>query len=154
MRIEPLLKPENVRILDHCGSLEALLDRLADCAAAADARLDREGVAAALKDREGTNPTSTPEGVAFPHALMPGVGETTLIICVVRGGVSFGVKRHPRADVVFCMVGDESRPYEHVRLLARLARIALGDGALERFRSSKDEGTLYQSLIEEDRLHG
>ncbi|MCA9310903.1 MAG: PTS sugar transporter subunit IIA, partial [Phycisphaerales bacterium] len=100
------------------------------------------------------HPTSTPEGVAFPHAMLPAIKKTIIIPAILRPPVDFGVRSHPAASLIFCMFGDSNEPFSHVRLLARLARIAHSPGALDRLRAATDAADLYSILVAEDRAHG
>ena len=116
--------------------------------------LSAEAIYAGMVAREEQMATATPEGVAFPHTLLEGVEETLVIACQVRAGVAFAAGAHPDSTMVFAMVGSKDRAFEHVRLLARLAQIALEDGVLERLRRAGDAAELYEMLLEEDRVHG
>jgi mannitol/fructose-specific phosphotransferase system IIA component (Ntr-type) len=55
---------------------------------------------------------------------------------------------------VFTIAGDAARPWEHVRLLARLSRIAVDDAARKRLRESPDDAALLRALLQEDARHG
>jgi len=154
MRLEPLLDEELVMVVEGAGGKGELLRALAERAAPRLGGVDADAVASELEDREQRIPTSTPEGVAFPHAMLPAIGETVVVAALVRPGVSFGVETHPASDVVFGMFGCSERPFSHVRLLARLARIARGPGALERFRACGDAASFHAALVDEDRKHG
>lgn len=154
MRLEPFLKPGNVEIAEGVPSRDDLLDRLAKKAhgqlpAAPFDRLLRE-----LTDREKRYPTSIPEGVAFPHAILDTIDRTMIVVALCRPPVSFGVRGHPPCDLVFGMFGNANEPWEHVRMLARLARITHGPGALARLRAAKDAQELFDLLILEDRKYG
>ena len=151
MRLEQYLDPERTLVLDDVGGVDELLGRLAS--AARSAGVDASELESSLRDRESRAPTSTPEGVAFPHALLESVDETLVVAAVVKGGVQLGKADHPPSDVIFCMVGSAKSPWDHVRLLARLARIARAEGALERFRSATSGEELYAELVREDRSH-
>ena len=107
----------------------------------------------AILSREGQTPTSTPEGVAFPHALLPGLERTVVVAALVPKGVDFGVEGHPPSDLLFAMFGAEERPWAHIQLLARLSRIACGEGALDRLRRCSSGDELYEALMDEDRGH-
>ena len=154
MRLEPYLQPDRILVLTDCGDLAALMGRLADAALAGLPDLTREALVEALLERERRHPTSTPEGVAFPHAMLPAIHKTLIIPAMVKPAVPFGVRAHPPADLVFCMFGDSNEPFSHVRLLARLARIAHSPGALDRLRAAGDASELYAILVAEDRAHG
>lgn len=158
MRLEPYLKPEQVLFLRDTSDRDALLTRLAEVAAEAMEGFDAATLAEALRTREAQMATVTPEGVAFPHAMLPGIKSTVVVAARVSPPVSFRNEgssvQSPEIDLVFAMFGDSGRPWEHVRLLARLARIARGPGALERLRAVEDERQLHETLVKEDRSHG
>lgn len=152
MRLEHFLRPERTVVLGGVTTRDELLRRLAETAASAG--VDAGEVETALREREGQASTSTPEGVAFPHALLDGVEETIVVAARAPDGVAMGSADHPPSDIVFCMIGAASAPWDHVRLLARLARIARGAGALDRIRGASDDEALFQTLVSEDRSHG
>ena len=152
MRLEHFLDAERTVVLTGVGSSAELLNRLASVAS--EAGVDGAALESALAEREEQMPTSTPEGVAFPHALLAGLDETIVIAARVPDGVVMGKGDHPPADIVFCMVGAADKPWDHVRLLARLARIARGPGALDRLRKANDAAGFYEALVAEDRSHG
>lgn len=152
MRLEQYLHPDRTLVLEGVSDRDDLLVRLAG--AAATAGVDSVELQASLLDRESRAPTSTPEGVAFPHALLESVEDTVVVAALAPGGVRLGKADHPPSDVIFCMVGSAKAPWDHVRLLARLARIARGPGALERLRQARSGAELYEELVREDRAHG
>lgn len=151
MKLETYLSPSRTRVLDGIADADALLAVLAETASGEG--VDREALLAALRERESAAATSTPEGVAFPHALMAGLDHTIVVAVRVAGGVMMGKADHPPSDVIFCMVGSAEKPWDHVRLLARLARLARGPGALDRIRAASSDQELYDTLVSEDRSH-
>jgi mannitol/fructose-specific phosphotransferase system IIA component (Ntr-type) len=74
-------------------------------------------------------------------------------LTVIPGGLDLDAAQPP-SDLVFTIAGDSSRPWEHVRLLARLSRIAVDEGARKRLRESPDDATLLRVLLQEDARHG
>jgi PTS system nitrogen regulatory IIA component len=153
MRLESYLSSSRTLAVQDASGRDEVLQRLADVAGAALPEVDAETLYKALLDRESQMPTSTPEGVGFPHALLPGIRETVIVAATLKPGVSFGVEDHPPVDLVFSMFGSSGKPWEHVRLLARLARIARGHGALDRLRGPEDAQGFYEAILEEDRSH-
>lgn len=154
MRIEPLLVPERVVLLSGLSERDGVLRELAAVASSGLPDRSDDELYEALHERERRYPTSTPEGVAFPHAMLEGIESTVLVAAVVRPSVDFRPGEHPPVDLAFAMFGSSAEPFQHVRLLARLARVCRGDGALDRFRSASDEGAFLEALIDEDRAHG
>jgi mannitol/fructose-specific phosphotransferase system IIA component (Ntr-type) len=154
MRLEPILHAGLVAVLEGRSTRDDVLRRLASLGAAATPGIRAEGLVAAFLDRESKFPTATPEGVAFPHALVPGVTGSRVAVVLARPGVAWGATPHPPQDLAFGIIGAIDTPWEHVRVLARLARIARGPGALDRLRAARDAADLFARLIAEDRQHG
>ena len=153
MHLEQFCKPELALILAGVQSRDAALERIAQAVAPLIPGVDADRLLASLIDRESKTPTSTPEGVAFPHALLPGLEQTIVVVATAKPAISFGVKDHPDSDVLFAMFGPDERPWDHVRLLARIARVARGPGALARFRAATSPEALFEALLAEDRSH-
>jgi mannitol/fructose-specific phosphotransferase system IIA component (Ntr-type) len=154
MKIASLIKPDLSFVLQDIGSRNELLGQLADHIASKVQNIDAAALEAALTQREEQGPTSTPEGVAFPHAMYDGVGETLVAVARIKGGVDFGRKGQPPSDIVFALVGPPDSAWQHVSVLARLARICHRPGALDNLRRADDAQSLFDRLIEEDGLHG
>jgi PTS system nitrogen regulatory IIA component len=154
MRLEPLLNPELVVVLDKPGDKDAVLRELAQTARRVLPHISEDDLITELADRERRHSTSTPDGVAFPHAMLSEIENTVVVPALLRPGVNFGSENHPPSDLVFGMFGCAERPFSHVRLLARLARISRGPGALDRMRAAASSEDLYKVLVEEDRRHG
>ncbi len=154
MRLESYLSQERTVVIESAADRSAVFRKIAEAASkAAGGAPPAEALVEALEQREAQMPTSTPEGVAFPHALLPDFEQTLIVAARLAPGVGFGGKGHPPSDLVFAMFGSSAKPWEHVRLLARLARVARGPGALARLRKTADAEALYSALIDEDRTH-
>ncbi|MFG0273820.1 MAG: PTS sugar transporter subunit IIA [Phycisphaerales bacterium] len=154
MQLEGYLDQARTLVLSGVADRDELLRRLAEASQPALPGRTVEELVAALQERETSMPTSTPEGVGFPHAMLPGLEETVVTPARLIPGVAMGAPDHPPVDIVFCMFGSSDRAWDHVRLLARLARIARGPGALEHLRGAKTSEAFFTALVEEDRSHG
>jgi mannitol/fructose-specific phosphotransferase system IIA component (Ntr-type) len=106
----------------------------------------------AFTERLRRGGVATPEGVAFPHAVIAGVRRTAVGCLLIPGGVDLDPAQ-PASDVVFVLAGDSAKPWEHVRLLARLSRIAADDGSRRRIRSAANDESLMEILLKEDASH-
>ncbi|MAE62074.1 MAG: hypothetical protein CMJ49_12040 [Planctomycetaceae bacterium] len=151
MKLQSYVAAELTWVMDGAGSCEALLAELAERIAQTVGG-DAAALLAALTARERQRPTSTPEGVAFPHAIAEGVTESHVAVVLLGEAVEFDTVRHERCDVVFVLVGPPDAGWLHVRTLARLARICHAGGA-DRLRLATDDADLYRLLIEEDQRH-
>ncbi len=152
MRLEPYLDPNLTFVLDKPDGKAAVLASLADAAAGA-LGIDREIVLAALLSREEQMATSTPEGVGLPHALLKGIDRTLVIPMLLRPGVKFGSSNHPPADLVFGMFGPDDKPWDHLRILARIARLTRDEKSRGRLREADDAAGLAEAILTEDRNH-
>jgi PTS system nitrogen regulatory IIA component len=154
MRLEPLLSEERTAVLRGCGDRDAVLAGLSDLGAGAIEGMDASALLSALVERENQYPTSTPDGVAFPHAMLPDLERTVVVVVALSPPVDFRPGQHPPIRVAFGMFGSASRPFDHVQLLARLARIVRNPGVVDRLGSCEDAGALFRALVDEDRAHG
>ena len=106
----------------------------------------------ALGAREALRSTQLDHGVAVPHALLDGVRRTLVVPMLVRRGVPFDPATPP-ATVLFALFGAPAGARNHVRLLARIARIAQDARAIDHIRTAIDAEDLWKRVVEEDARH-
>ena len=153
MKLTPMLRSDLTWMIDGVASCDELLVALATRIAAAVDELDAPTLLTALRQREAKCSTATPEGVAFPHAMLEGLSGSYVAAVRLRRPVPFNKPQGTGADVVFVLVGPPDAPWEHIRTLARLARICHGSDALARLRAAPDERALFEQLVAEDERH-
>ncbi|MAC18492.1 MAG: hypothetical protein CMJ23_02230 [Phycisphaerae bacterium] len=152
MALEPYLFETGVLVLENVKDRDSVLRTAADAASsaitAAGTPISAETLLGLLLGREAQSPTGTPEGVAFPHAMVPGLATSLVVLIRTGQSVEFGPGRP--CDLVFTMFGDAEKPWEHVRLLARLARLTGRSDARDRLRAATDDASLYAMIQAED----
>ena len=148
MALAPYLFETGVLILDAAPDRNTVLEAAAQAAAGVLGDVDEPTLLAALMARESQAATGTPEGIAFPHAMVPGLPASKVVVIRTCDPIEFGTGC--RCDLVFAMFGDANQPWEHVRLLARLARITNRPETRERLRSAPDAASLLLVLHNED----
>lgn len=153
MQIADFLNPKLSWVMDAQESRNRLLEEISRRVGAVVPAINSQRLYQALLARETQGTTATPEGVALPHAMLEGLGESFIIAALVRGGVTFGGFPQRQVDLVFTLVGPQERAWEHIRLLARLARICHGPGALEGLRSAAGGEDLHRILLAEDQRY-
>jgi PTS system nitrogen regulatory IIA component len=150
--LEEMLLPALVQRLDRIPDATLLIrtisEQMADATGLAAATLEQ-----AFTERLRRGGVATPEGVAFPHAVIAGVRRTVIGCMLIPGGIELDA-RQPPSDLVFAIAGDSARPWEHVRLLARLSRIAGDEASRHRLRACGDGHALIAALRQEDARHG
>lgn len=151
--LEPHLVEGGALVLSEPLDRRGVLNLAAEAAASAmaEAGIGATALLEALEAREEQAPTGTPEGVAFPHAVLPGLPRSVVIAIRTAGPVEFGTGRP--CDLVFAMFGDANQPWHHVRLLARLARITGPAPARERLRQAADGDALRAAILAEDQAN-
>jgi PTS system nitrogen regulatory IIA component len=114
---------------------------------------DTEAVLAAITEREDMGSTALASGVAIPHPHRPlgeGVlGESLVVFGRTGRGIPFNGPRGSLTDLFFLVCCTDDRT--HLRVLARLARLMLREGFLERLRSTESPEEAYELLVGEER---
>jgi PTS system nitrogen regulatory IIA component len=151
MRLQEVLLPALTRRVTETTEATVLIRTFSEQMAAA-AGLAAPTLEQAFTERLRRGGVATPEGVAFPHAVIAGVQRTIVGLALVPAGVRLDPSQPP-SDLVFAIAGDASRPWEHVRLLARLSRIAVDTDARRRLRACANDAELLERLLEEDARH-
>lgn len=153
MHIEPILSQEQILFIRGESLREGVLRQLAVAAADRIPQLGADELFRLLLEREEQYPTCTPEGVAFPHVMVKGLDKSLPVLARLQPAVDFRVAHYPRVAIVLSVFSPNTRPFDHVRVLARLARIARAPGAIERLMRCRDTLSFYQQVIAEDRSH-
>lgn len=153
MTLEPFLHPELALVLEERTTCENLFKQVCSRIQKVHPDCDSQQLLKALVEREASTSTVTPEGVAFPHAIIEGFPGASIVVITARDEVDFGPDQ-ATPGIIFCLFGDAGKPWEHVRILARLARISHSEQARNRLRESSNPSELLQALLAEDRSHG
>ena len=115
--------------------------------------VDAEALAARLIEREEQQSTGVGGGLALPHAMLPGLEKTVVVVGRTREGLDFAALDSEPVDVFFLLLSAQDAHTEHLRVLARLVRIIAPEETLEELRRATGPGELYQMLLEEDARH-
>ena len=107
----------------------------------------------ALMDREKAHSTALGEGVAVPHAVVPALPDTLLLVAIAKEPFEFGLSESHTVDLLFTLLSPRGREAEHIKLLARICRLVRHPGFLEDLRAASGESALFQALITQDSQH-
>lgn len=152
MLISTHLRPELAFLIRDPIDRDGLFRHLGEAVASLTSVPARE-VEAGLADREAQCSTAIGSGVALPHALLSGIPEPLVAAVMVPDGVQFDPGTPP-VRLIFAIFGSPDNPWQHVRMLARLARITSADGAVDRLLGSNSAIELFERLRVEDASHG
>jgi mannitol/fructose-specific phosphotransferase system IIA component (Ntr-type) len=151
MDLRSALKPGTAFVEEGPSTLDAVLERLARLAGPV-LNMEPGTLQAALGAREAVQSTTFAAHVAVPHAVIDTIPTTLVVPGLVRQGVNGTHSKHA-VYVIIGMFGCSKRPWDHIRLLARIARIAEDPAAVERLRAATSHDDLIERLRAEDAAH-
>lgn len=131
MQLSRNLSPELVLIRPEAADRRALFELFGDAFQGAGLVRDGDEVVRRLLEREAILSTGIGRGVAVPHAQIPGLGKLVMAASTHPQGVDYPSLDSQPVRLVFCLIGDSSTAADHLAGLARLARIARRDAALD-----------------------
>ncbi len=139
MRQSAGFAPSVVRVdLASKGRDDALRLLVADLRAAGAVREEVEPIRRLL-EREAVATTALGGGIALPHARTVACPVPRLAVARLSPAVDFGASDAIPVDLVFLLLGPPEAPGEHVKLLARIAKLAQRRGTLAELRGARDD---------------
>lgn len=148
MKASDFIRPENV-ILDLSAPSKAkVIEAMAKKAGAALGIPDNVILEALLR-REGLGSTGVGEGVAIPHAPVPGLVKPTGWLARLRKTVDFESIDGLPVDVVLVLLTPGDRQKDHLNALACVARRLRSPEVLQSMRAAKSTEQLYAALTRE-----
>lgn len=123
MTLSDLMDVELVDLALPAGGTEAVLRRLVDRMHAAGVIGNAEDALRRLVEREQVMSTGIGGGIAIPHARTPEVDHTVVVLGRSLEGCEFDAVDGKPVDVVFLILGPPDSSAEHVKVLARIARL-------------------------------
>jgi mannitol/fructose-specific phosphotransferase system IIA component (Ntr-type) len=132
MRLADKLRPELVLIAPDVGGRDELFGLFGSVFEQSGLVPDGDAVVDKLLERERILSTGIGGGVAVPHAQVSGVGRLVMAASIHPAGISYPALDEQPVRLVFCLIGDTSTAADHLAGLARLARLARHEDALER----------------------
>ncbi len=122
-KFSTILKPSCAAVgldaQDKAGALAAVTRLLASGGNAGTA----EELLSKVLAREELASTGIGEGVAIPHATVPGVPETVMAVARLAKPVDFTAIDGQEVDLVFLLAGPEGSSGVHLQILSKLARL-------------------------------
>jgi PTS system nitrogen regulatory IIA component len=145
---------ENLVLWNLAGNDKpSFLKTLAAEVAARLPELDERELLDRILARENERSTGVGGGLALPHATLPGLDRTVLAVGRAREGLAFDAPDSMPVDLIFLLLSPPDASSEHLRLLARLARIFNSQQTLETLRGATAPGELFRMLLDEDARH-
>jgi len=110
--------------------------------------LDEAVVLDLLLERERLGTTGVGNGVAIPHAKVPGLNAPRGIFARLDQAVDFDAIDDQPVDLIFLLLAPEGAGAEHLKALARVSRMFRNGALCEKLRASHDKTALFALLSE------
>jgi PTS system nitrogen regulatory IIA component len=142
-----LLTPERVRVplesRDKRGVIRELSRLLVETSGG-----EYDDVVGAVEEREARLTTGIGFGVAIPHGRSPTVSELTVVCGSTPEPVAFDSIDGQPVRLFFLLVGPEGAAGQHVKALARLARLVRSEALRTRLLECRTAAEFYGALAQ------
>lgn len=147
MILHDLLTPTGVLApLKSNGKKQALQD-ISLKAATATGLAERD-VFEALLQRERLGSTGIGNGIAIPHGRFPGLTKLHGFFARLDKPIDFEAIDGQPVDILFTLLAPEGAGADHLKALARVARVLRDRGTLERIRNTQDPDAIFAILTD------
>lgn len=145
MALTDLVVPHAVVPSLRVNSKKQALQELAVRAAALCGRSDRE-VLEVLMQRERLGSTGVGNGIAIPHGKLARLERLFGVFARLERAIDFEALDGQPVDLVFLLLAPEGAGADHLKTLARVARLLRNSEVAQQLRQSRDAETLYAVL--------
>lgn len=121
------------------------LQEMAAKAAALTGRDERD-IFETLMQREKLGSTGVGHGVAIPHGKLAGLDRLVGVFALLDRSIDFDSLDGEPVDVMFLLLAPESAGADHLKALARIARILRDDETVAKLRAADDAAAMYALL--------
>ena len=108
--------------------------------------LDERAVFDTLLQRERLGSTGIGEGIAIPHGKLPGLAHLFGLAARLDKPIDFEALDGQPVDLIFLLLAPEGAGADHLKALARVARLLRDPEVARKLRDSKDADAIYAVL--------
>ena len=145
MEIADLLSPDAVVSHLKAASKKQVLQEMAQKAASLTGLSGRR-IYETLTEREKLGSTGMGQGIAIPHGRIAGVEKMTGLFAQLDHPVDFDSMDDQPVDLVFLLLAPEGAGADHLKALARIARLLRDQDVAKKLRASRDAPAIYSVL--------
>jgi nitrogen PTS system EIIA component len=142
MELADILSEGSVLFCTDIKTKHDILHRLAE-RAAQETGLPAQELFAALNDRESLGSTGLGNGIAVPHGKFAGLKGVVAVFMKVSTPVEFEAVDDQPVDLVMMLLAPMGAGADHLKALARVARVLRTDSIAENLRRTNDPSRLY-----------
>lgn len=147
MELADILSEDSVIV---CSGLKAKADVIRQLAqrAAKVSGCDVGQIFEALSDREALGSTGLGNGIAIPHGKLAGLDGVTAVFARLDEPIDFEAVDDQPVDLFMMLLAPVGAGADHLKALARVARLLRNEGTVEALRRARDAAELYAILTQ------
>lgn len=153
MRIKDYVERDWILVHLEPPDKAGLFEQLAAEIAARVPQLDREDLLGRLLEREQQASTGLGNGVAIPHTTLDGLERVRVLLAVIPAGVEYEAIDGKPVHVVWVLLGPRRSVGDHLKLLARIARLIRREAFVQELRSAGSADEAFELVVQEDERH-
>ena len=147
MELNDLLAADAIVPLLKASSKKQVLQELSERAAKLTGLPERQ-IFDKLLQRERLGSTGVGQGVAIPHGKLPELERIHGLFVLLDKPVNFDAMDDQPVDIVFLLLAPEGAGADHLKALARIARVLRSDGTLAKLRAATEADAIRAVLCE------
>src|SRR5215204_13638 len=145
MPLTDLVAPNAILPALRANNKKQVIQELAAKAAELTGQNDRD-ILEILLQREKLGSTGVGNGIAIPHGKLPKLGKLFGLFARLERPVDFEALDGQPVDLVFLLLAPEAAGADHLKALARVARLLRDAEVARKLRDSRDAEALYAVL--------
>jgi PTS system nitrogen regulatory IIA component len=145
MPLSDLLDPKAIFPSLKVNNKKQAIQELSGRAAKLIGRDERE-IFETLLQRERLGSTGVGNGVAIPHGKLPRLDKLVGLFARLEKPIDFDALDGEPVDLVFLLLAPEAAGADHLKALARVARLLRDEKVAQHLRNVRDADTIYAAL--------
>jgi PTS system nitrogen regulatory IIA component len=145
--LSDLLAPDAVLPTLKVNSKKQAIQELAEKAAQLCGLPERE-IFETLLQRERLGSTGVGNGIAIPHGKLPKIGRLFGLFARLERPIDFDALDSEPVDLVFLLLAPEAAGADHLKALARVARVLRDPQTAAKLRATRDGAALHALLTQ------
>jgi nitrogen PTS system EIIA component len=145
MELADILSESSVLVCEYVRDKRELLEIISAKAADIVGR-NSETIFAALNAREELGSTGLGNGIAVPHGKLPGIARVSAVFVKLGRPVDFEAVDDQKVDLAMTLLAPAGAGADHLKALARVARLLRTDTLVEALRATSDPGRIHALL--------
>jgi PTS system nitrogen regulatory IIA component len=147
MDLSDLVTPDAILPALKASSKKQVLQALAEKAAMITGRDERE-IFDTLVQREKLGSTGVGNGIAIPHGKLADLDRIYGLFARLSMPIDFEAADDQPVDLVFLLLAPKGSGADHLKALARVARLLRQQSVVAKLRACTDKSALYAALTE------